>query len=301
MSKFDEIQAFTQIVESGSITAAAERLAVAKSAVSRRLAELEARLGVELFHRTTRKLTLTDSGHGFYERMVRILTDLQEAEDAVCQAHHELRGPLKIAAPLTFGLHHLGPAINDFIRAHPQIEATIDFNDRQVDVIQEGFDVAVRIAQLGDSSLIARRLAGITMVTCASPAYLRAHGTPATPEDLTAHQCLTYSYQDTPNMWRYRDQSGNDIEVRIHPHVEANNGDYLTSTAIAGHGIVRQPRFIAYEAIARGELVPILTDYVIPAVNAYAIYPPTRHLSQRVRAFVDFLVARYAGTPYWEA
>lgn len=301
MSKFHEIQAFTQIVESGSITAAAERLDIAKSAVSRRLAELEARLGVELFHRSTRKLTLTDSGRGFYERTVRILSDLEEAEHAVCQSHHELRGPLKIAAPLTFGLLHLGPAINDFIHAHPQIQVEIDFNDRQVDVIQEGFDVAIRIARLADSSLIARCIADIGFVTCASPAYLHEHDTPATPQDLTAHRCLVYSYQDTPNVWSYRDQAGQDIEVRIQPYLEANNGDYLNSAALAGHGILHQPRFIAYEAIARGELVPILTDYAIPMVSAYAIYPPTRHLSQRVRAFVDFLVERFAGTPYWEA
>ena len=300
MSNFHEIQAFTQIVESGSITAAAERLDIAKSAVSRRLAELEARLGVELFHRSTRKLTLTDSGRGFYERTVRILSDLEEAEHAVCQSHHELRGPLKIAAPLTFGLLHLGPAINDFIHAHPQIQVEIDFNDRQVDVIQEGFDVAIRIARLADSSLIARSIADIGFVTCASPAYLHAHGTPAKPQDLTMHRCLVYSYQDTPNVWKYRDQNGQDIEVRIQPYLEANNGDYLNSAALAGHGILHQPRFIAYEAIARGTLVPILTDYTIPAVSAYAIYPPTRHLSQRVRTFVDFLVGRFTGIPYWE-
>lgn len=301
MSKFDEIQTFAQIVESGSITAAAERLAVAKSAVSRRLAELEARLGVELFHRTTRKLTLTDSGRAFYERSVRILSDLEEAEQAVCQAHHELRGPLKVAAPLTFGLLHLGPALNEFVRAHPQIQVEIDFNDRQVDVIQEGFDVAIRIAALQDSSLIARRFASISFDTCASPAYLARHGTPQTPNALRDHQCLVYTYLTNPRTWSYRDRTGNEISIRVQPYIEANNGDYLSAAAIAGHGIVRQPRFICYAAIARGELVPILTDYPIPALNAYAIYPPTRHLSQRVRAFVDFLVARFAGTPYWEA
>jgi len=300
MSKFDEIHAFTQIVESGSITAAAERLTVAKSAVSRRLAELEARLGVELFHRTTRKLTLTDSGRAFYERSVRILSDLEEAEQAVCQAHHELRGPLRVAAPLTFGLLHLGPAINDFVHAHPQIQVAIDFNDRQVDVIQEGFDVAIRIATLQDSSLIARRLASVTIDTCASPAYLARHGTPRTPDELREHQCLVYAYLENPGVWPYRDRSGREINMRVQPYLEANNGDYLSAAAIAGHGIVRQPRFICYGAIARGELVPILTDYTVPALNAYAIYPPTRHLSQRVRAFVDFLVERFAGMPYWE-
>ena len=301
MSNFLEIQAFIQIVESGSITAAAERLEIAKSAVSRRLSELEARLGVQLFHRTTRKLTLTDSGRGFYERTVRILSDLEEAEHAVSQAHRKIQGPLKIAAPLTFGLRHLGPAINDFKRAHPLIHFEIDFNDRQIDVVHEGFDVAIRIARLQDSSLIARRIATMSMVTCASPAYLQQHGTPQTPEELPDHACLTYSYLANPNVWQFHDRHENEISIKINSEIQANNGDYLLAAAIDGLGIVRQPRFIVYEAIQSGELTPILTDYSIPTVNAYALYPPTRHLSLRVRAFVDFLAERFAGTPYWES
>jgi len=300
MSRFVEIQAFIQIVESGSITAAAERLDLAKSAMSRRLSELEARLGVQLFYRTTRKLTLTDSGRGFYERSVRILSDLDEAEQAVSQAHQEISGPLKVAAPLTFGIRHLGPAINDFKRAHPLIQFDIDFNDRQIDVVQEGFDLAIRIARLQDSSLIARRIANMSVVTCASPAYLQQHGTPQTLDALSEHACLTYSYLDNPNLWHYHDHQKNEIDVKVKSAMQANNGDYLLAAAIDGLGIVRQPRFIVYEAIRAGELTPILTDYTIPTVNAYALYPPTRHLSQRVRAFVEFLVERFADKPYWE-
>lgn len=301
MSHFDEIQAFIQIVEHGSITAAAERLMLAKSAVSRRLSDLEARLGVELFHRTTRKLTLTDSGRGFYEQTRRIMSDLAEAEDGVRQAHHELRGPVKIAMPLTFGLRHLGPAINDFMCRHPQIQFDIDFNDRQIDMIQEGYDLAIRIAELEDSSLIARRIAKVSFVVCASPQYLKENGTPQSPEGLHQHRCLSYSYLDNPDTWSFRDLSGGTYRVRIQAALRSNNGDYLTDAAIAGHGIVRQPRFIAYQAIQRGDLIPILTDYSITSMNAYAVYPQTRHLSQRVRALVDYLVERYAGTPYWEA
>jgi len=300
MAQFEEIQAFIQIVEAGSITAAAARLDLAKSAVSRRLSELEARLGVELFHRTTRKLSLTDSGQGFYERSVRIVADLQEAENSVSQAHKELSGELRVAAPLSFGLMHLGPAINDFQQQHPAIKFDIDFNDRQIDLIQEGFDVGIRIAELEDSSLIARKLASNSVIVCASPAYLDKHGTPTTPEELTEHDCLTYSYLPNPNHWNFIDMLGQMQNIRVKSSMQSNSGNYLREAAIAGLGVLRQPTFIAYEAINKKELVPILQDYEIPTVNAYAIYPPTRHLSQRVRTFIDFLVERFAGEPYWE-
>ncbi len=300
MSHFEEIKAFTQIVEAGSITAAAERLSLAKSAVSRRLSELEQRLGVELFHRTTRKMILTDSGQGFYIRSSRILADLEEAENAVSQAHQELSGELRVAAPLSFGVMHLGPAITEFQKLHPAIRFDIDFNDRQIDLIQEGFDVGIRIADLEDSSLIARKLASNSVVVCASPDYLEKHGTPTTPEELSDHNCLTYSYLSNPNQWNFIDMLGQVQTIRIKNSMQSNSGNYLRDAAIAGLGILRQPTFIAYDAIKKKELVPILQDYEIPRVNAYAIYPPTRHLSQRVRTFIDFLVDRYAGEPYWE-
>jgi DNA-binding transcriptional LysR family regulator len=287
-------------VETGSITAAAERLEIAKSAVSRRLRDLEERLGVELFHRTTRKLTLTDTGQGFYERAVRILADLKEAELAVSQAHATLRGRLRVAVPLSFGLAHLSPAITAFMEAHPQVEFDLDFNDRQVDLLQEGFDVAIRIARLADSSLIARPLATIHSVVCASPAYLAAHGTPQTPDDLAHHACLVYSNTPDPHVWRYRDPKGERGSVKVPVHLRANNGDFLCAAAIAGQGVMIAPTFISYRAIEEGRLTPVLTQYQWPEVTAYAVYPPTRHLSQRVRAFVDHLVERFAGVPYWD-
>jgi len=300
MSHFEEIKAFTQIVEAGSITAAAERLSLAKSAVSRRLSELEQRLGVELFHRTTRKMILTDSGQGFYERSSRILADLEEAENAVSQAHQELSGELRVAAPLSFGVMHLGPAITEFQKLHPAIRFDIDFNDRQIDLIQEGFDVGIRIAELEDSSLIARKLASNSIIVCASPDYLDKYGTPTTPEELIDHHCLTYSYLPNPNQWNFIDMLGQVQTIRVKSSMQSNSGNYLRDAAIAGLGVLRQPTFIAYDEIKKKELVPILQDYEIPSVNAYAIYPPTRHLSQRVRTFIDFLVDRYAGEPYWE-
>ncbi|NOY73078.1 MAG: LysR family transcriptional regulator [Gammaproteobacteria bacterium] len=300
MLKIEEIQAFVYIVEASTITTAAKRLGVAKSAVSRRLSTLEEQLGVELFHRTTRKLVLTESGQGFYSRCLQILTDLKEAEHAVSQAHHELSGQLRVAAPLSFGVMHLGPAILEFQKQHPKLNFDIDFNDRQIDLIQEGFDVGIRIANLKDSSLIARKLAKMSTVVCASPSYIKQHGAPVTPEELVHHPCITYSYLKNPNHWSFINKQGDEKIIKVPRLIQANNGGFLTDAAIAGLGILRQPTFIAYESIANGRLLPVLQDFSIAGVNAYAIYPPTRHLSQRVRCFIDFLVTRFSGVPYWE-
>lgn len=300
MSKFEELQTFTKVVETGSISRAAERLSVAKSAVSRRLSDLEQRLGVQLFHRTTRQMNLTDSGSSFYERAVQILSDLEEAELAVSQQHTALTGLLKIAAPLTFGLTHLAPAIIEFKQQHPGILFDVDFNDRQIDILEEGFDLAIRIARLSDSSLIARKIAPIEQSICASPGYLEKHGTPESPDDLTSHKCLVYSNIPTPNVWSFTDSQGKAISVKIPVALRANNGDFLREAAEADQGIVMMPNFISYKSLHSSKLVPLLKNFQLPSVSAYAVYPQTRHLSFRVRAFIDFLVARFTGLPYWE-
>ncbi len=300
MDRFTDLQTFVHIVATGSISAAAEHMDVAKSAVSRRLAELEARLGVQLLHRTTRRLSLTESGRGFYERCLRILADLEEAEQGVLQAHTALRGTLRVALPLSFGLLHLAPAIQTFMALHPNVEFDLDFNDRQVDLLQEGFDVAIRIAQLPDSSLIARRIAPIRQVVCASPGYFAAHGIPQQPADLAQHVCLAYSNLANPGTWVYPQADGRSGSVKIPIRLKSNNGDFLISAALAGLGIIMQPSFYVHQAIASGALIPILTEIHWPEINAYAVYPSTRHLSTRVRAFVDFVVERFAGTPYWD-
>ena len=300
MDRFENMGAFIRVVEAGSISGAADRLGVAKSAVSRRLKELEEHLGVELFHRTTRRMNLTDTGRAFYHQSVRILEDVLEAEHATSQAHGTLKGSLKIALPSTFGLMHMGPAINEFLQAHPQIEFDLDFNDREVDLIQEGFDLAIRIANLPDSSLIARRLAPIRIVMCASPVYLEEKGMPQSPDELKDHQCLVYSLLRDFEYWHLTDIDGNETRTKIHPYLKASTGEFLKDAAVEGMGIIMVPSFIAYKEIERGALLPLLKDYKIPHVDAYAIYPQTRHLSQRVRAFVDFLVKRFEGTPYWD-
>ncbi len=294
------MQTFVKVVEAGSITLAAERLGVGKSVVSRRLAELESRLGVQLFQRTTRRLNLTESGRGFHERCQRILADLDEAELAVSQDHASLRGKLRVALPLSFGLHHLSPLIREFSQLHPDIDFDLDFNDRQIDLMQEGFDLAIRIAKLADSSLIARRLTVIRHIACASPDYLAQHGTPKTPEELGQHVGLGYSNTVNPGLWTYTNPSGETKSTRIPIKLTSNNGDFLCQMAVAGHGILLHPSFYLSEAIRQGELVPLLHRYHWPELNAYAVYPATRHLSTRVRAFIDFLAGKFTDDPYWD-
>jgi DNA-binding transcriptional LysR family regulator len=300
MDRFGDMHMFVSVVETGSISAAAERLGVAKSAVSRRLAELESRLGASLIHRTTRRLNLTDSGRAYYDRCVVILADLDEAEAAVSQAHRALKGRLKVALPHAFGLLHLAPLIQDFMAQHPDVQFELDFNDRQIDLMQEGFDLAIRIATLADSSLIARRLAPIRHAVCASPDYLARHGIPSVAADMVHHACLVYSNLSDPGLWSYRGPDGRPGSVRVPVRLAASSGDFLIRAAIAGEGLILHPTFYIHEALRSGKLVRVLSDHAWPELSAYAVYPPTRHLSSRVRAFIDFVAERLAGEPYWD-
>ena len=300
MDRFADMQMFVAVVEAGSLSAAAERLNLAKSAVSRRLAELEARLGVSLIQRTTRRLNLTDSGRAYYDRCVVILADLDEAEAAVSQAHQALKGRLKVALPHSFGLLHLAPLVQDFMMQHPDVRFELDFNDRQIDLMQEGFDLAIRIATLADSSLIARRLAPIRHAVCASPDYLTRHGTPRTAVELTQHVCLAYSNLTDPGLWTYHGPEGLSGNVRVPVRLAASSGDFLLRAALAGEGLILLPTFYLQKALRSGELTQVLADHGWPELSAYAVYPPTRHLSRRVRAFIGFVAERLAGEPYWE-
>jgi DNA-binding transcriptional LysR family regulator len=300
MDRFENMNAFVRVVEAGSISVAADRMNVAKSVVSRRLKELEEHLGVQLFHRTTRQMNLTDTGHTFYQQCLRILEDILEAEHATSQFHGALKGNLKVALPMSFGLMHLGPAIHAFLQAHPDITFDLDFNDRQVDLLTEGFDLAIRIASLSDSSLMARRLVSIQAVMCASPAYLDRKGKPKLPEELIDHQCLVYNLISNFESWHLYDAKRQLIKAKIIPYLKASNGEFLRDAAVAGWGIVLMPTFIVYKEIESGKLIPLLTEYRYLPLTAYAIYPQTRHLSHRVRIFIDFLVKRFEGLPYWD-
>lgn len=300
MNRFEDLHTFVAVVEAGSFTAAADRLDMAKSAVSRRVSSLEGRLGVQLIRRTTRRLNLTDSGRSFYEHSARILADLEEAESAVAQEHGDLRGTLRVALPLSFGLRHMCRPIAEFSRRHPNVKFDLDLNDRRVDLVGEGADIAIRIGHLTDSSLIARRIFEARTVVCGSKAYFDEHGTPETPEDLQDHKCLVYGNLAEPRKWVCRDADGQPHKVTVDAAMTASSGDFLCAAAIQGLGIVMQPTFIAGEAISRGELVAVLTDYQWPVTPAWAVYPPTRHLSYRVREFIDFVAEYFAGTPYWD-
>ena len=300
MAQNEDLQAFVAVVEAGSFTAAGERLGTAKSAVSRRISGLEERLGVQLLRRTTRTLNLTDTGQSFYEHAARILADLDEAESAAQQDHGELRGTLRVALPMSFGVRHMCKPIAAFSKRHTKIRFDLDFNDRRIDLIEEGVDLAVRIGHLRDSSLIARKLFDVRTVVCASRPYLAAHGEPQSPEDLHNHDCLVYSNLPDPDVWRWVDEHGRRHSVELAPVMRASSGDFLTNAASHGLGIVIQPTFIAAEAIRQGVLVPILTGFEWPHSPAFAVYPPTRHLSYRVRAFIDFLADRFAGVPPWD-
>ncbi len=290
---------FAKIVETGGISAAAGQLGIAKSAVSRRLNELETRLGVQLLNRTTRSSTLTEAGRLYYGRTQSILSQVDDLNDALCFDVGELKGTLKVAVPLSFGLLHLAPAVNEFAACHPDLVIDLSFADRQIDLIEEGVDLAIRIAELSDSTLIARRLTTIRHVLCASPAYLAANGVPETPADLASHTLLRYK-SPTGRVHHLTDAEGRPHEIAGRTGMRANNGDFLKEACIAGHGIYLMPSFIAWRALQDGRLVRLLPDYGCTELGAYAVYPHTRFLTQRVRVFIDYLSAFLGDTPYWD-
>ncbi|MCK5446139.1 MAG: LysR family transcriptional regulator [Rhodospirillaceae bacterium] len=299
MGQLEDMNTFVRIVEAGSISRAADQLGVVKSAISRRLVDLEARLNVQLLNRTTRKSSLTDAGRSYYQRAQEILADVGELNATTSNTQLVLEGDLKIAVPLSFGLSHLAPVINEFAVLHPGVVIHIDFADRQIDMVEEGFDLAVRIADLKDSTLIARKLFATRNILCASPAYLERAGTPERPSDLKSHDVLHYT--NTPGAsWHFTNKDGNQISVKLNIKLNANNGEYLCAAAVNGLGIAALPTFIAYKDVENGNLVRVLGDYALPSMNAYAVYPQTKHLSARVRALIEFLSETFASPPHWD-
>lgn len=290
---------FARVVEQGSFARAADKLDMSTSAVSRHVAELEAHLDTRLLNRTTRRLSLTESGQAFFERCVQLLADLDEAEEAVTATTMVPRGTLRLTSSITFGVRHLAPAIAEFAAKQPQLGFDIELSDRAVDIVDEGLDLAVRIGGIGSQALIARRIATAQMVLCAAPSYVERRGRPTVPEDLAQHECLTYEYLAAGNLWRFRDRQGAEHGVRIGGRLHANNGRLLTALAVDGLGVLLEPDFIVAPEIRAGRLVRLLPDHTPPSSDIYAAYPSRRHLSAKVRAFVDFLTARFAGRPPW--
>lgn len=300
MDRFADIEALVAVVEAGSFSAAGERLGVAKSVVSRRVSQLEQRLGSRLLHRTTRRLTLTDTGRHFYQRAVQILADLEDAEQGAALEATGLRGALKLAAPLSFGLAHLSGAISEFLELHPAIELNLDLNDRSVNLVEEGFDLAVRVGRLEDSTLVARRLCTSRTITAASTAYLERHGTPQHPDELQRHIGLQYTNLSYRRQWQYTSPDGRTLHAQPQLRVRANNGEALASAAVAGIGITAGPTFILGQYIREGKLTRILEDFEQPANGIHAVTPPGRLVPRRVQVFIEFLAEQFGEEPYWD-
>ena len=299
MGQLEDMAMFVRIVEAGSITKAAEQLNIAKSAVSRRLKELETRLGSQLISRTTRQSNLTQAGEQYYQKVHHILSEVDALNEETSGTPTRIEGTLKMTAPLSFGLMHLNDVIDEYANQHPELKFELDFSDRHTDLIEEGFELAIRIRELQDSSYQAKRLALIRYALCASPEYLERMGTPKTFDDLSEHEFLQYGMSKSSAI-ELIDEQGKKHQVAVNGKIKANNGDFLREMAVKGHGIAFLPTFITYQALISGELVPILQQYQLPTLNAYAVYPKNRFLSQRCRYLIDFIAERFGDNPYWD-
>lgn len=299
MGQLEDMAMFVRVVEAGSITKAAEQLNVAKSAVSRRLKDLETRLGNQLISRTTRQSNLTEAGEYYYRQANNILSEVEAINEQATGAPTRIEGTLKMTAPLTFGLMHLSEVIDDYSKEYPNLKFELDFSDRHIDLVEEGYELAIRIRELQDSTHQAKRLARIRYSLCASPDYLIKRGTPQTADDLTEHEFLQYGLGKYGSI-ALTDEQGKTHNVVTQSKIKANNGDFLLDMAVRGQGIAFLPTFITYQTVARGALIPILEQYKLPSLNAYAVYPKNRFLSQRCCYLIDFIAERFGDDPYWD-
>ena len=289
MDRWSAMQAFVRVVEGGSFVAAAERLGASTSSLSRQIADLEQHLGTRLLNRTTRRLSLTESGQAFYERSVALLNDLAEAESIVGQSAAAPHGTLRLTCSHNMAEKRVAPAIAAFVVRYPNVKFDVVVADRLIDLVDEGFDLAIRVGNVGSDRLVARRLGSMQLIACAAPSYLQTQGTPAVPAELTAHNVLTYAYSSTPRTWRFADSSGKQHDVRVTGSLHANSAETLVAAAIAGLGIVCEPDFLVAGAIEDGRLLQVLPDFDAMRGDIWAVYPSHRHLSLKVRLFVDHI------------
>jgi DNA-binding transcriptional LysR family regulator len=285
-----------KVVETGSFVAAAGKLRWSTSAVSRLIADLEQHLGARLLNRTTRRLSLTETGQAFYERCVALLADWAEAEALAGEAAATPRGTVRLTTSHSIAEQRVTPAIASFAERYPELKFDLTVSERFVDIVEEGFDLAVRVGAFGPDRLVARRLGEMQLIACASPAYLARRGAPAQPADLEAHDTLTYAYSPVPYLWRFTDAQARETTVRVGGTLHANSGDALAAAAIAGLGVICEPDFLVGSALADGRLVRVLPDYTSVRGDIWAVYPSRRHLSLKVRLFVDHLVTAFADT-----
>jgi DNA-binding transcriptional LysR family regulator len=300
MDRLDSMEAFVRVAESKSFSEAARRLNLSKSVISRQVSGLETDLGARLFHRTTRSLTLTEVGAAYLERCQRILADIEEANLSVSNLQAAPRGKLKVSAPVPFTTQHLAAALPDFLARYPEVEVDLSLNDRFVNLVEEGYDLAIRVGKLNDSSLIAKLLAPARIAMVGSTAYFAERGIPQTPDDLSKHCCLLYSNLSAADEWSFISPEGKRWSVEVKGRLRVNNGDVLRLAALAGLGLTLLPTFIVGADLQAGTLVQVLEDFVPQEAGIYAVYPHARHLSPKVRAFVDFLAERFGPKPYWD-
>ncbi|HMN43533.1 MAG TPA: LysR family transcriptional regulator [Povalibacter sp.] len=300
MQSLTDIAIFVKVVELSSFTAAAEALDMSQPVVSKAVTRLEEKLGVRLLNRTTRRLSLTEAGSELYRRSVRALEEIADAESELARFQIEPRGTLRVSAPMSFSILQLGAKLQAFLDRHPGVNLELNLDDRQVDLVEEGFDVAIRIAHLRDSSLVARKIVPCRQVLCASPAYLAKHGTPERPEDLLEHKIILYSFLSHAREWRLVDEQGETHVVPLKGPLQTNNGLVNRAACLAGAGIVMLPSFYLGDQLRSGELVPLLCKFRPVDLAIYAVYPERRNLSPKVRAFVDFLAETFGPEPAWE-
>ncbi len=290
---------FVAVMEAGSFIAAAERLGTSSGQASKLVSRLESELGVRLLNRTTRAISATEAGQAYYERLRPLLEEFENLDLAVRNISGAPKGRLRLSAPLTFGALELTPALNDFAARFPDIELDVSFSDRIVNIVDEGFDIAVRVGRASDSSLIVRKLCDVRIVVVGAPAYLERNGEPATPEDLARHACIIDTNFRDPNRWPFK-ISGAEQMVPVHGRIRYSNAEACLRAAQAGLGLACVPAFVAGEAIRSGRVVRLLAGFATEPYAVHALYPHSRHLAAKVRVLIDFLVERYRGTPAWE-
>lgn len=294
MDRIEAMRVFCEVVEAGGFAAAAARMGLSTSAISRHVAQLEAHLNVRLLNRTTRKVSPTDAGQAYFDRCLQWLADLDEIEAVVAGEAQRPSGRLRLSAPIALSVHRLAPAFAAFLQRYPEVTLDVALSDNVADFIDEGLDVAIRVGRLGSENLVARRIDSARLMLAASPAYLAARGTPVHPEALAEHDCFVYSYAASGSLWQFQGPGGESTAVRVNGAVRANNGMLLAEMASCGCGIVQVPDFLVQPLLDSGRLVPVLTDWEPPRLPIHAVYPTRRHLSAKVQALVGFLTEWFA-------
>lgn len=301
MDRLDDLTLFLRVLDLGSISAAARSLDLSVAVASQRLKRLERELGVRLLHRTTRRLHATPEGAALAEQGRPLVEDLEALTGGLRQNSADIAGTLRVTASASFGRQYLSPLLPDFLALHPRVRLSINLTDQMLDLVSSGFDLAIRIGALDDSSLVARKLAANRRVLCASPEYLRRHGTPRTPQELVDHECvLLVGSHGRQDVWRFGDGSGGEIAVRVRGRVETNYGELVRDSAVAGVGIAVHSSWHVIDDLRAGRLVQVLPDYPLAESGIYAVMPQRRLVPPRVRAFVDFLAERFANPPWGE-